>query len=92
MAKIDSEACAGAPKIVDIGPWNLFQTVIPVKRKPDYDCTTAWRPGENKFSCSATISALYSKFGIDIGQEFGKVDKNITPGDFFISHSLLPFM
>jgi hypothetical protein len=53
---------------------------------PDnYDCTPVWDPENNHFGCSATISALYGKFGSGIGREFSKIDENVTPVDFFHS-------
>jgi len=87
--KIEEEARKSAPKI-KIGFWDIFKTGISLPRNKNYDCTRAWNPGVNRFSCSATISSLFSKFGIDVGQEFSKIDKNITPVDYLNSRFFEP--
>jgi len=56
---------------------SIIQTSIREKRPRDYRCTEAWKSGACHFSCSATTSALFSFFGIDIGKQFNKIDKNI---------------
>lgn len=88
-AKIEEEARRSVPKI-KVGFWDVFKTGISIPRKRNYDCTQAWNPGVNKFSCSATVSSLFSKFGIDIGQEFSKIDKNVTPVDYLNSRFFEP--
>ncbi len=89
-AKIEEEARNGAPKI-RVGFGDLFKTGIPIKRPKDYDCTAAWNPGISRYSCSATVSSLFSKFGIDIGQQYSKIDQNVTPVDFLNSNFFKPF-
>ncbi len=88
--KIENEARNGVPKI-QVGFWDLFKTGIPVKRPENYNCTQAWDPGVNKYSCSATVSSLFSKFGIDIGKQYSKIDQNVTPVDFLNSEFFKPF-
>ncbi len=89
-AKIDLEARTQAVN-VKVTIWDIIKTAIPRTRAPDYDCTKAWDPSNNQYSCSATTSALFSKFGIDIGEEFSKVDQNISPADFLRSKFFQPF-
>ncbi|MES2273376.1 MAG: hypothetical protein V4487_04225, partial [Chlamydiota bacterium] len=90
FAKIDGEARLQAPQ-VKATFWDVFKTGIKIWRTPTYDCTTAWQPGKKKYGCSATVSSLFSKFGIDIGAQFNKVDQNIKPGDFLSSKFFQPF-
>jgi hypothetical protein len=69
---------------------SIIRTSINLKRPKDYRCTEAWKAGKCHFSCSATTSALLSYFGIDIGKEFNKIDRNITPADFYTSRFFHP--
>lgn|SRR5579862_1180164 len=69
---------------------SIIRTSINQKRPKDYRCTEAWKSGECHFSCSATTSALLSHFGIDIGKEFDKIDRNITPANFYTSRFFHP--
>jgi hypothetical protein len=83
-AKIDREARSSAEN-VKANFRDIINTGFPRTRRSDYDCTKAWDPATKHYSCSATISALFGKFNIDIGKQFEKMDQNITPTDFFLS-------
>jgi hypothetical protein len=89
-SQIEEEARRGAPKI-QAGFWDIFKTGLRWKRPEDYDCTQAWQPGDKRYGCSALVSSLYSHFGIDIGEEFSKMDQNVTPVDLFHSRFFTPF-
>ncbi|MES2274009.1 MAG: hypothetical protein V4487_07440, partial [Chlamydiota bacterium] len=89
-AMIDREARASAP-LVKASIWDILKTGIKIKRTSDYDSTAAWQPGIKRYGCSGTVSALFSKYGIDIGQEFNKVDQNVKPADFLKSKFFQPF-
>lgn len=55
-------------------------------RTADYDSALSWDPAHKRYACSATLSALLAKFGVDIGEQFQKRDENISPADFYRSH------
>jgi hypothetical protein len=89
-AAIDHEARSNVDKI-KATHLDILGTVFSFSKRPaDYDCTTAWAPGEKSYGCSATISALFSKFGIDVGEELDKVDRTISPADFARSKFFSP--
>lgn len=87
---VEEEARNSVSKI-DAGLFEVIQVGCQEKRTKTYDSMQAWEPGVKKYGCSATISALFSKFGIDIGEEFKKIDRNITPADFSTSKFFKPF-
>ncbi len=89
FAQISAEAIAGAP-LIHAGFFDIMKTGLKPARPIDYDCTQAWQPGIKQYGCSASVSALYSKFGIDIGKEFSKMDQNVTPVDFLRSRFFTP--
>ena len=86
---IDREARRAAP-LMQATYHDLFHVGVQVKRSLGYEPMEAWRPGENTFACSAATSALFSKFGIDIGRQFDKMDRNIAPADFLSSDFFHP--
>jgi hypothetical protein len=88
-AAIDAEARRSAP-LIGAGIFDLIRVGIPSKRPADYDPMEAWKPGEKQYACSATTSALLSKFGIDIGKQFDKKDLNVSPSDFLASEYFNP--
>lgn len=91
MEQIVQEGEANGPK-VDSTLWELLKVGIWQKPRPaDYDCTTEWNPGVNRFACSGTIAALFGKFGIDIGKALNKKVENISPADFTRSPYFKPF-
>jgi len=69
---------------------DILKTSLPSYRPSHYDCTRAWLPEKNRCSCSALISALFGKYGVDIGKQFNKKDQNITPADFYHSEFFSP--
>ncbi len=65
--------------------FDTIKTVFNQRRPPNYDPMSAWNAGDPRLSCSGATSALLSSFGIDVGEEFKKMDKNVSPADFFHS-------
>jgi hypothetical protein len=87
---MEKEARQSAPHIkagiMDLARVGLFTS----SRPADYDPMGAWAPGQKQYGCSATTSALFSKFGIDIGKQYGKMDRNVSPADFSTSEFFRP--
>lgn len=71
--------------LIKAGFHDIIKTALTSKRPSDYDCTLAWQPGVKGYGCSATTSALFSKYGIDIGKQFKIKDENVAPADFLTS-------
>jgi hypothetical protein len=65
--------------------FDTIKTIFTVKRPANYDPMTAWNDGDPRLSCSGVTSALLASFGIFLSDEFNKMDKNISPADFFRS-------
>lgn len=86
---IDLEARNSAPlmkaTIADIAGVGIISP-----RSDDYDPMDQWKPGEKRYACSATVCALYSKFGIDVGKQHNKKVENVSPADFRISDFFKP--
>lgn len=89
-AAIDQEARRSVP-LIKASVCDLARVGLASERKADYDPMQAWSPGKKAYGCSATVSALFSKFGIDIGAQFRKKNQNVSPANFFSSHFFRPF-
>ena len=87
--KIDAEARRIAPDL-KLNVWDIFKTIFTKKRPANHDPRNDWNPKADRLSCAATMSSLFGKFGIDIGEEFGKISKNVTPRDFVVSRYFEP--
>lgn len=88
-AKIEREA-RGNGLDAQAAPLAIASVVRSTKRPKDYNCKDDWKPGEKQYGCSATVAALFSHFGIDIGAQFDKVTRNISPGDYLRSKFFTP--
>ena len=72
---------------ITAGVWDIFKSVLVADWPAEYNCKDAWKPGSHHYNCAATVSSLFSYFGIDIGKDLPrpKMDQNITPADFLHS-------
>lgn len=82
---IGAEAKAKAP-LIHATPWDICKVALPLSRPEGYDNTQAWQPGRKQYGCSALITALMGKYGIDIGAQFNKQAQNVSPANFSASN------
>lgn len=69
---------------------DLIKVVFTRTRPAHYDPSLCWNPEKRQYTCSATISSLYSFFGVDVGQSLNKKNESILPSDFLRSEFFLP--
>lgn len=86
---VEQEAKTSAPvmkaTIADIAGVSIISP-----RPADYNPMDQWKPGEKRYACSATVCALFSKFGVDIGNQYSKKVENVSPADFRTSEFFKP--
>ena len=64
---------------------DIMKLSSPFRRTKKYDPTKSWDPENKGYACSAVISSLFGRYGIDIGKSINKKSESLAPGDFLVS-------
>ncbi len=77
---LENEVKSNIDKIT-ASPWDIAKTCLPFRRHKDYDLASEWNPGVVRLGCSPYVSALFGRFGIDVGAKHNKLHQSITPAN-----------